>query len=132
MNAVPVWLGYQYGGLAQCEGMLRDEGDALVLEYQSKEAFIGDILRSSIREVRIGREILSFVSFQKRWFGLTTQVIIQTTRMEPIANVPGMSGGRLVLWVAKANRSAAEKLVAEFDLGGPISAKPARIDTGLE
>jgi hypothetical protein len=132
MNVVPVWLGYQYGGLAECAGMLRDEGDHLVLEYQSKEAFIGDLLRSKVREARIPRDLLSAVTLRKSWLGLKTELVIQTTRMEPVADVPGMSQGQLVLEVARRDRPAAEKLVADLRLPGPLSAKPARADTNLD
>jgi len=132
MNAVPVWLGYQYGGLAYCEGMLRDEGDHLVLEYQSKEAVVGGMLKSNVREARIPSDILSSVTLRKTWLGLKTELVIQTTRMEPVADVPGMSRGRLVLGVAKTDRPAAEKIVADLRLPGPLSAKPARSDTSLD
>jgi hypothetical protein len=132
MNAVPVWLGYQYGGLAECKGLLRDEGDHLVLEHQSKEAFVGDMLRSNVRVARIPRDILSSVTLRKTWLGLKTELVIQTTRLEPVADVPWMSQGRLVLGVAKTDRPAAEKLVADLRLPGPSSAKPDRGDTGLD
>jgi hypothetical protein len=132
MNAVPVWMGYQYGGLAECVGLLRDEGDHVVLEYQTKEAFVGDMFRSNVREARIPRDILSSVTLRKIWLGLKTELVIQTTRMEPVADVPGMSQGRLVLGIANGDRSAAEKLVADLRLPGPSPAKAARVNRGLD
>jgi len=112
--------------------MLRDEGDHLVLEYQSKEAVVGGMLKSNVREARIPSDILSSVTLRKTWLGLKTELVIQTTRMEPVADVPGMSRGRLVLGVAKTDRPAAEKIVADLRLPGPLSAKPARSDTSLD
>jgi hypothetical protein len=132
MNVVPVWVGYQYGGLAEVEGMLRDEGDHLVLEYQSKEALVGGMLKSIVRQACIPRDILSSVTLQKTLLGLKTKLVIQTTRLEPVADVPGASQGRLVLQVAKRDRPAAEKLVADLRLPDPASVKPAQFDTGLE
>jgi len=131
MNAVPVCLGYPYGGLAEYHGMFRDEGDHLVLEYQSKDAVIG-VLKSDIREVRIPRDLLASLTFRKSWLGLKMELVVQTTRMEPVADVPGMTPGRLVLRVARTDWAAAEKLVADFRLPDPLSAKPAAYDTGLE
>jgi hypothetical protein len=132
MNAVPVWVGYQYGGLAECAGLLRDEGDSLVLEYQIKESFIGDLLRSKVREARIPRETLSSVTLRKTWLGLKTELVIQTTRMEPVADVPGMSQGKLVLVVAETDRPAAERLIADLRLPDAVSAKPAPVDADLD
>jgi hypothetical protein len=132
MNAVPVSLGYQYGGLAYSDGILRDEGDHLVLEYQTKEAVVGDMLKSSVREARIPRDVLSSVTLRHTWLGLKTELVIQTTRMEFVANVPGMTRGQLVLGVARRDRPAAEKLVADLRLPGPVSAKPAQFDSALE
>jgi len=129
MNAVPVWLGYQYGGLAECTGLLRDGGDDLVLEYQSKEALIGDMLRSSVRHARIPSHLICSMVLKKPWLGLKTQLVIRTTTMGPLADVPGMSGGMLVLGVAKTDRLAAEQLVADFSMRTPTLAKPTRLDS---
>ncbi len=49
MSALPVSLGSPYGGLAVCDGLMRLEEQALVLEYQSKDAVLG-ILKSDVRE----------------------------------------------------------------------------------
>ncbi len=114
MNTLPVWLGYQYGGLAQCSGLLRDEGDDLVLEYQTKEALIGDMIRSSVKQARIPRDLIASMVLKKPWLGLKTQLVIRMTSMAPLADVPRMSKGELVLDVAKNDREAAERLVADF------------------
>jgi hypothetical protein len=132
MHVVPVSLGEQFGGLAQCEGMLRYEGEHLILEYQSKEALFGGVLKSKVQEARIPRDIVSSVTLEKTWLGLKAELVIQTTRMAPVGNVPGMSKGRLVLGVAVRDRPAAEQLVADFGLPGGVAAKSAAFDTGLE
>jgi hypothetical protein len=132
MNAVPVWLGEQLAGLVKCEGMLRDEGDDLVLEYQTKEALFGGVLKTKVQEARIPREILSSVRLEKTWFGLRTRLVIQSSRMAPVDHVPGMSRGRLVLRVAARDRAAAEQLVAALRLPASDAAKPAAFGTGLE
>jgi len=132
MNVVAVSLGSQYGGLAEGDGMLRDEGDHLVLEYQIKEALFGGVLKSHVREARIPRDTISSVILRRTWLGLKTELVIQTTRMTPVAEIPGMSRGQLILGVEAKDRLAAEKLVS--DLGLPISssAKPDPGDMGLD
>lgn len=132
MNAVAVSLGSQYGGLAECEGLLRDEGDHLVLEYQIKEAIFGGVLKSDVREARIPRDTISSVTLRKTWLGFKTELLIQTTRMGPVGDVPGMSQGQLILGIAEKDRPSAEKFVADLRLPDPSTAKPAREDAGLD
>jgi len=131
MSVVPVSLGSHYQGLAESSGLLRDEGGDLVLEYQSRDAVVG-ILKSGVREARIPRDMIASVTIETGWFGLGAKVVIQTTSMQPIADVPGMNRGRLVLAIAMENRPAAERLIAGLGLPGPSSGKAAQVDTGLE
>ena len=131
MSAVPVSLGYLYEGMAECDGLLRIEEADLVLEYQSKDALVG-IVKSDVHETRIPRELLASVRIEKGVFGFGTKVVIQTARMQAVADVPGMTKGRLVLGVARKDVPAAKKLVADLGLLDPTSVKPARIDTGLD
>ncbi|MGO9464461.1 MAG: hypothetical protein ACLQIB_46875 [Isosphaeraceae bacterium] len=131
MSVVPVALPSHYQGLAESSGLLRDDGGDLVLEYQSKDAVVG-ILKSGVRQARIPRDMIASVAIEIGWFGLGTKVVIQTTSMQPIADVPGMDRGRLVLGVARKDRASAERLAAALSLPGPDSGKPAQFDTGLE
>ena len=41
MSSVPFTVPRLYGGLAECQGLLRAEGDSLVLEYQVQDRFWG-------------------------------------------------------------------------------------------
>src|SRR3954451_20680586 len=100
MNAVPVSLGYPYGGFAEGHGLLRDEGDHLVLEYQLQDAFIG-ALKSEVRRARIPRDLLVSVTMKRTWLGLGAELVIQTSQMEQVADVPGMTQGRLALGIAR-------------------------------
>jgi hypothetical protein len=133
VNAVSVWVGSLYGGLAECEGMLRDEGEDLVLEYQVKESFFGDLFRSKVREARIPRDTIASVTLRKTktWLKLKTELVIQTTRLGPVGDVPGMSQGKLVLSVEETDLPAAEKLVADLRIPESSTEKPAPLDTDL-
>ncbi len=72
------------------------------------------------------------MTIQKGWFGFGTKVVIQTTRMQPVAGIPGMTQGRLVLGVAQKDLLAAERLVADLRLDDSPSPKPAPLETGLD
>ena len=129
MNTLPVWLGYQYGGLAECSGLLRDEGDDLVLEYQSKEALIGDMIRSSVKHARIPRDLIASMVLKKPWLGFKTQLVIRMTSMAPLADVPRMSKGELVLASRKTIERRPRSFVADFGAPSTASAKPAGLDS---
>src|SRR5208283_3013957 len=115
MSVVPVSLGSHYRGLAESSGLLRDVGGDLILEYQSRDAVVG-ILKSEVRQARIPRDLIASLTIETGWFGIGAKVVIQTTSMQPIADVPGMSQGRLVLGVAQKDRPAAERLIADLNL----------------
>ena len=74
------------------------------------------------------RDKLSAVTLRTTWLGFKTELIIQTTTMEPVADVPGMSRGQIVLAVARKDRPAAERLVADLHLSAD---KPVWADRDL-
>jgi hypothetical protein len=106
-------LGELYQGFAKGHGLIHDEGDCLCLEYQVEDQVIG-LVKSGIKQVRIPLADLASVSLERRWFGLSTYLVIQVTRMQAVKDVPGMEQGRLVLGIARKDREAAAKFVAEL------------------
>ena len=113
MNAVPFTVDL-FGGLGQCEGLLRDEGAHLVLEFQNKDAVAG-IFKSGVQQVRVPLKELVSVTLTKGWLGtswLSVTIVLQSGRMETLQDVPGMSQGRVELSVARKDRDAAEQFVA--------------------
>jgi len=115
MNAVPFDYEELYGGLANCHGLVRLDRKDLCLEFQVKDAVVG-VLKSDVKEVRIPTSELASVRLEHHWFGLSTKLAIQTNRLEAAKDVPGMNQGRLVLSIARRDRPAAERLVAELAL----------------
>jgi hypothetical protein len=51
MNMVPFKIDDLYGGLGECHGLLRDEGENLCFEFQTQDSLAG-VLKSRVREVR--------------------------------------------------------------------------------
>lgn len=112
MNSVPFSIDL-YAGFGQCDGLLRDEGTHLALEFQTKDTLAG-ILKTSVQQVRIPLKDLVAVTLTKGWFGASwsgVKIVLQAARMETLQNVPGMSQGRVELTVARDHRKAAEQLV---------------------
>jgi hypothetical protein len=135
MSPVAVSIGLpSFFPLAKCEGLLRLEDGDLVLEYQTKDAVFG-ILKSKVQVARIPREMLASVTIRKQgFFGFNTNLVIHTTRMQPVPDteIPGMTQGRLVLDLAREDVTAAEKLVAALGVVDSTSSKAAGLDTGLD
>lgn len=110
MNAVPFTIEV-YGGLGQCQGIIRDEGKNLVVEFQISDS-IAHVLKSNVRQVAVPLADLVSVALSKGWF--STKIVLQSARMESLQDVPGMNQGRVELCVARKDRPAAERFVADL------------------
>jgi len=108
MTSVPYTIKL-VGGLAVCHGLIRPDGDALVLEYQLQDSWFG-VLRGRAKSVRVPLADLEGVELKGRWFSRT--LVIQSRSMLSLAAVPGHRQGRLELTVARQDVPAAERLVA--------------------
>jgi hypothetical protein len=113
MNAVPFELGDVYQGFASGNGLIRAEDQHLCLEFQVQDAVVG-LIKSGVTQLRIPIDDLASVALEKRWFGLFTEIVIQVSRMESVKDFPGMTQGRLVLGIARRDRPAAAKLIADL------------------
>jgi hypothetical protein len=102
-----------YQGFAKGHGLIHDEGDCLCLEFQVQDAVVG-LIKGGIKQVRIPLAELASVALERKWFGLSTFLVIQCARMEAVKDIPGTEQGRLVLGIARKDREAAAKLVAEL------------------
>ncbi len=113
MSTVPFTVDL-FGGLGQCEGLLRDEGDHVALEFQSADTIAG-ILKSGVRQVRVPIKELVSVTLTKGWLGsswLGVKIVLQAASMQTFQDVPGMSQGRVELSITRKDRDAAERFVA--------------------
>jgi hypothetical protein len=113
MNACPFSLDL-YGGLGRCEGIIRDEGSHISLEFQNMDAVAG-IIKSDVRIVKIPMKELVSVTITKGWLGTSwmgVKIVLQSAKMETLKDVPGMTQGKVELSVARKDRDAAEKFVA--------------------
>lgn len=116
MNTVPFTLDNLWAGIGKGEGLLRDEGTHLCLEYQLKDNLLG-ILKGGFRQVRVPLQDLVSVKLTKGWFGQKwagVTIVIQAARMDVLQELPGASQGRIELGIAAKDHAAAEKLVADL------------------
>jgi hypothetical protein len=113
MNTVPFTLDNVYQGFANCHGLIRDEGDHLALEFQVQDSLVG-LIKSGVKQIRIPLADVASVALERKWLGMSTNLIIQLSHMQPIQEVPGMEQGRLTLGIARKDRAAAAKFVADL------------------
>ena len=79
MNAVPFSLEV-YGGLGECNGLLKDEENLLSLEFQTQDAVAG-VLKSDIKHVEIPLDDLVSIGLTKGWLGtkVSTSTVLRET-----------------------------------------------------
>ncbi len=115
MNAVPFTIEL-FGGLGQCDGLLRDEGKQLAMEFQIKDTVAG-LIKTNVRKVQIPLKDLVSVTLTKGWLGtswLGVKIVLQAARMDILQDIPAMNQGRVELSVARKDRDLAEKFVADL------------------
>src|SRR5207244_2411841 len=105
MNAVPFTV-EMYGGLGQCEGIIRDEGKHLAIDFQVTDNVV-QIFKSNVRQVQVPLKDLVSVTLTKGWLGtswLGVKIVLQAAKMETLQHVPGMNQGRVELSIARKDR----------------------------
>jgi hypothetical protein len=108
MTSVPFKL-HVYGGLAECHGLIRPDGDCLVLEFQVQDNLFG-FIRGKPKSVRVPLADLDSVELRGRWFKRT--LVIKARSLMLLAGVPGSKQGHVNLEIAVVDVPAAEQLVA--------------------
>jgi len=106
MDTVPFKVHDPDAILTETEGLMQVYEDGLLLQLETRDAFIGHYKRTG--EVHIPLEEIASVDFRKRWFG--TSLIVQVRSIEVLHDVPGSKLGRIRLKFKRRHRQAAEHL----------------------
>jgi hypothetical protein len=115
-NSVTFTLQNAFAGFVKCEGLIRDEGEFLSLEYEIKDPLAG-ILKTGVKKMRIPVKDLVSITLTKGWLGnswLGIKIVIKAANLETLQEVPSASQGRVDLSISVKDRDAAEKFVAEL------------------
>ena len=110
MTAIPFLIDDACAGFAHCHGLIRDEGETLVIEFQTQDAIAG-VIKTDVREARIPLQEIAGIALNKSWFGFSNKLSIQLASMKQVTGLPGMRQGRFLLPIARVDRDAAESLV---------------------
>ena len=113
MRCVPFSIPELYAGFGECRGMLYDEQSVLRFEFQVQDKLAG-LLKSKVKSVRIPVEQIVSVQLTKGWFGSTwlgVKIVIQSTSLDALKELPGVTQGKVELTIARADVAAAETFV---------------------
>ena len=109
MTAIPFLIDDACAGFAHCHGLVRDEGNHLVIEYQTQDAVAG-VIKSEVQEARIPLQEIARISLERSWFGWSGKLVIQLASMKRVTALPGMKQGKLLLPVAYQDLESADAL----------------------
>lgn len=102
-----------YAGLAKADGLLRQEGNALVLEFQIQDRAMG-LLRSDLKELRVPIHEIEEIKLKRGWFR-PPRLILQTETMRVSRQVPGSEHGTFELTIDHRHRLAAQHLISQVE-----------------
>ena len=92
---------------SESDGMIRVEDDNVVIEHQTKDAFVG-VFKSDVRVTTVPLNAIAWVKFKRGMFG--AQLSIQARAMRAVQDIPTSKQGRLRLKFARDLRDEAKHL----------------------
>jgi hypothetical protein len=118
VNVVPFKLqtGGFYDFVAEGRGLLKDDGDYLTIEVQQQDLWLG-IFKSAVQSIRIPVNEVVSLQLAKGWLGaysLCVPLVLQTSNVELLSELPAASQGRVRLKIARKDIEAAELFVEDF------------------
>jgi serine/threonine protein kinase len=105
--AVPFEISKIFWIFGRAHGLVRVDGDRLVIEYQPT---LMGAFRLGPREVRVPLDSIQSFTLNKGW--LSTTLMIRSYRLPTFAGVPKSQQGQIALEIARKDRKLAERLVA--------------------
>ena len=111
--SVPVTMENSWAGLASNSGLLRLEGDALVLEFETKDEVL-QVLKSDVKRVAVPLKEVETCRWERGWFGGKIELSVRS--MNSLNGIAGFAQGCVTLGVSRKDRDKAFGLVANVEL----------------
>lgn len=111
--SVPVTMEDSWAGLASNSGLLRFEGDVLVLEFETKVGVL-EVLKSGVKRVAVPLTEVEACRWNRGWFG--GKIGLSVRSMSSLNGIAGASQGSVLLRVSRKDRSKAFGFVANLEL----------------
>ena len=127
-TSLPFSIPGTYQGFAEVAGLATLDGDALVLEFEVKDAVLG-LVRSGVEVVRLPVDDLASVSLDQSW--LHADLVVRARSMRSVSEVPGSRQGQVRLRIARRDRATAEEFSATL-LRRIVDKQRERLTSGLD
>lgn len=98
-------------GFAEVKGLLRTADEAIILEFDERDAFLG-IIKSEVQERTIPFSEIQSLEFKKKFF--TTKIVITGRSMRSLEGIPGVEQARCTLKIKKKDRPEAERMISSL------------------
>lgn len=107
MESIPFRLHTPDAVFTETFGLLGLQEGCLVLEYETKDAFIG-AYSSGVEELEVLPDDVSSITFKKGLF--RTRLIINARSMKLFEKIPGAKHGKIILRIKRKHRAEAKQL----------------------
>ncbi len=111
--SLPFLMPKVYGGLGQGSGILRAWQEALILEFQVKDA-IFKAFELAAKEIRIPLGEIAAIDFRKGWF--SARITIRANNLKTLQKVPGSEAGEIQLIIGRKDIVQAREFVSHISL----------------
>ncbi len=113
MNTIPFQFTEIYAGLAESEGLLSLSPEALVLEFQIKDAIVG-ALKSKVKRIELRFADIDEVQLHTNVLGTSLTVVVDSLQL--VEDVPNVKQGRFKVKVPRSHRKEAAALAREASI----------------
>ena len=113
MSSVPIQFSEVYAGFADSEGMLSITSDALVLEFQIKDSFVG-AFKSKVKRVELPFENIGKVQLQSNLLARNLTVVVDS--MQLVEDVPNAKQGEIKMKFSRSHQREAAALAREASI----------------
>lgn len=97
-------------GLKVAKGLFKLRKEGIELEYQVQDSFVG-VIKSDVKNLLVPYRDLESIEFKKGWF--SAKIILQTSSLELLQQLPGNEQGECTLKVQRKHRDEAQNTVSK-------------------
>ncbi|MFK7844747.1 MAG: hypothetical protein AB8G77_05550 [Rhodothermales bacterium] len=102
-----------YEGFATTEGLLSREENTLILEFKTKDSFVG-LIQSEVKRVEIPLAILTGFEFKSKL--LSNKILIRSNSLQTLDSIPGSKQGMVTLKIRRTDKETAAALASNISL----------------